>query len=184
MKKTITLILLMMASIQALAQSTETDRKGLVVGISAGVGISSITGDTPALSDGSDLSLPNLKLGWMINPKLAALVAIPGTSYSRGGYDRSIDGLLPTVQYWAKPNWWVSGGFGLGMDTPAFYDDKSTNKDKNYGTACQFSTGYEFYRKGRFVFDIQGSLFAAKVDTDWGSQETVSFLTGIGINFY
>ena len=49
MKKAITLLLLMMASMQALAQSTDAERKGLVVEISAGVGISSISGDAPGL---------------------------------------------------------------------------------------------------------------------------------------
>ena len=185
MKKTIALFVLFLAAFQVTAQETTTERKGFIIGVSAGLGISSITGDTPGISDGIDISLPNLKVGLMINPKLAVLVTNPGISYSRDGLDRSLDGFVPSVQYWAKPKWWISGGFGLAMDNPAFYDSKKTiNDDYNFGTACQFSTGYELYKKGRFVIDLQGTLFAASVNTDWGTQETVSFLTGVGFNFY
>ena len=182
MKKTIAVIILMMAAIPAFAQSTNAPRKGFVAGASAGMSISSVTGDAPEISDGVDITFPNLKLGWMVNPKMAIMLNNTGIAYKQGGKDRSFDGLIPSVQYWAKPNWWISGGFGLGMESLSLYE--SGSHEMNLGTACQFSTGYEFLRKGRFVFDVQGTLFVAQADTDFGNREAVSFLTGIGINFY
>ena len=175
----ITLILLLTARF-AFGQQSQQDREGFVLGITAGMGYLSLSGNNTGVSDGADISLPNLKAGWMVTPRLAALVSLPGVPYEQGNIDRSIDGIIPSVQYWAKPKWWVSGGFGLGLDLKAFYEDEGKN---HVGTACQFSTGYELFRKGRFVFDLQGTLFAAKVDTDYGSRAAVSFLTGIGINF-
>lgn len=181
MKRTIIAFAILCTIGQAYAQQNTPERKGFMIGASAGIGILSMSGNTTGVSEGTDISLPNLKLGWMLNNDLALLLTQPGASYEENGDDRSIDGVIPSVQYWAKPNWWISGGFGLGWDAPAFYED---SKNNHFGTACQFSTGYEFYRKGRFTMDIQGTLFAAKVDTDNGSREAVSFLTGIGFNFY
>ena len=64
----------------------------------------SILGNTPSISDGASISLPNLKIGWMYNPDLALLITSLGLNYSLGDYDRSIDGIIPSVQYWIKPN--------------------------------------------------------------------------------
>ncbi|HCD52137.1 MAG TPA: hypothetical protein DEQ34_06810 [Balneolaceae bacterium] len=181
MKTSITLLLLVFLSVQAMAQhSNQPERKGFMIGVSAGMGFASITGDAPELDNTSDINLPNLKLGWMVKPNLAVLITNPGASYQIVGKDRSFDGIIPSLQYWTRPEWWVSGGFGLGMDGPAFYETGNTK----LGPACQFSTGYEFYRKGRFTLDIQATLFAGSVETDNGSREAVSLLTGIGFNFY
>jgi len=180
MKTTLITLIFFFLATQSFARQAAPERDGFVIGITAGMGVLSISGDNAGLSDGADISLPNLKAGWMVTPRLAALISLPGITYEDGSVDRSFDGIIPSVQYWTKPNWWISGGFGLGLDLRAFYEDES---DNNFGTACQFSTGYEFYRKGRFALDLQGTLFAAKVNTDNGSREAVSFLTGIGINF-
>jgi len=45
----------------------------------------------------------------MYNQDLALLITSPGLNYSRGDYDRNIDGIIPSVQYWIKPNLWISG---------------------------------------------------------------------------
>jgi len=62
----------------------------------------SILGNTPSISDGASISLPHLKIGWMYNPDLALLITSLGLNYSLGDYDRSIDGIIPSVQYWIK----------------------------------------------------------------------------------
>lgn len=184
MQKILLFAVLMLVLNQVHAQQQLSERKGLIIGVSAGIAVASISGDTPNISDGAAISLPNLKLGWMYNQNLAILISSPGITYSRGKYDRSLDGIIPSIQLWVKPGWWVSGGFGVGMDTATIYDSKSSNDDTNFGTACQLSSGYEIYKKGRFTIDVQGTLFAANINTDWGEQETVSFFTGFGFNFY
>ena len=125
-KQAIIAIILMLSSIQAFAQDNqiEPNRKGFVIGVSAGAGYLSIEGDAaPSTFEDSDISLPNLKIGWMLNPNTALLLSMPGMAYKAQGVDRSFEGLVPTVQHWVRPNWWINGGVGLGLDTPAFYED-------------------------------------------------------------
>ncbi|MEQ9308599.1 MAG: hypothetical protein RLN90_04040 [Balneolaceae bacterium] len=184
MKKINLIMLFIIIVVQVKAQENPIEREGFVIGASAGMAFTSILGDTPNISDGASISLPNLKIGWMYNQDVALLITTPGLNYTRGDLDRSIDGIIPSVQYWVKPNWWVSGGLGLGIDSATIFDSNSSNDDTNIGTACQFSAGYEIYKKGRFTIDYQGVLFASNINNDWGDLESVSFLTGFGFNFY
>lgn len=181
MKTTLLLCSFIFGFVQVFAQSTINERTGLIFGVSAGIGSASFYGNTDAVSGGADLSLPNLKIGYMLSSKLAILVANPGISFEKDAKDRSFDGFLPSVQYWIKPNLWLSAGFGLGMESPAIYEKQ---KNHYFGTACQFSTGFELYKRNSFVIDLQGTLFAGAVDTGNQNREMVSFLTGIGFNFY
>jgi len=52
----------LMAFGQVFAQQSSTERKGFVIGVSAGMAFTSILGNTPNISDGASISLPNLKI--------------------------------------------------------------------------------------------------------------------------
>jgi hypothetical protein len=89
----ITLMLLLIAG-HAFGQQSHQDREGFVIGISADMGHLSLSGNDSCLSDGADISLPNLKAGWMVAPRLAALTSLPGVTCERGSINRSIDGII------------------------------------------------------------------------------------------
>lgn len=187
-KQVIIAIILMLTSMQAFAQNnqTEPNRKGFVIGVSAGAGYLSLEGNAaPEAFEGGDLSLPNLKIGWMLNPNTALLLSMPGMAYEADGVDRSVDALVPSIQHWVRPNWWINGGVGLSLDTPAFYEGNVKGQDKLIlGPAFMISTGYEIYKKGKFAIDLQGTIHAGKLYTNGTHYEAGAIHAGVGFNFY
>lgn len=188
MRQLIITIIIMLASTQAFAQTnqSEPNRKGFVIGVSAGAGYLSIEGDNaPEVFEGGDLSLPNLKIGWMLTPNTALLLSNPGMAYEADGVDRSIDAVVPSIQHWMRPNWWVNGGIGLSMDTPAFFEDDKKGQDNLIvGPAFMISTGYEIYKKGKFTIDLQGTVQAGRLFTNNTHYDAGMILAGVGFNFY
>jgi hypothetical protein len=187
-KQVIIAIILMLSSMQAFAQDNqpEPNRNGFVIGVSAGAGYLSIEGDAaPETFEDGDISFPNLKIGWMLTPNTALLLSMPGMAYEAQGVDRSFDALIPSVQHWVRPNWWINGGVGLGLDTPAFYEDKVKGQDKLImGPAFMISTGYEVYKKGTFAIDLQGTIHAGHMYTDGDHYDAGAIHVGVGFNFY
>jgi hypothetical protein len=183
---TILTFLILFTNLEAQNRQTGPDRKGFVIGLSAGAGYMVINGDAaPETFDGADISLPNLKIGWMLKPNTAILLSMPGMAYDANGVDRSVDALVPTVQHWIKPDWWINGGIGLSMDSPAFYEDDKKGQDKLIlGPAAMFSTGYELYQKGRFTIDVQTTIQVGRLYTDQSHYDACAVLAGIGFNFY
>lgn len=164
-------------------------RKGLVLGGAAG--ISSIRMSTPSHADEHQmgLSLPNLKIGYMVSPRTALLVYLPGTVYSFNQEgrerDRGFEGILPSVQYWAGDRLWLLAGVGLGLDAPAFYDIKEASERKFYfGSAALAGLGYEFWRKRRFALDVQGRLHYGNAKLPEGKRDGLAFSLLLGFNFY
>lgn len=186
MKHILIAFTILLVSIQAYAQSNliQPERKGFVIGAMVGVGHLSLDGNVANTSDGSGLSLPNLKAGYMLNPDLAILLSTQGLSYEESGQDRSISGLVPSLQYWIKPKLWINGGIGLAMDLPALYSSNTGDQCRvDFGAAILFSTGYEVYRRGSFTIDLQGVIQAGQVESDNGKREAFAVMTGIGFNF-
>lgn len=187
-KKMIITIVLMLTSMQVFAQTNQTEptRKGFVIGVSAGAGYLSIEGDSaPEVFEGGDISLPNLKIGWMLTPNTALLLSMPGMAYEANGVGRSFDGLVPSVQHWVRPNWWINGGVGLGLDTPAFFEDEVKGQDKLIlGPSFMISTGYEVYKKGKFTIDLQGTIHAGRLYSNDTHYDAGAILAGVGFNFY
>jgi len=188
MKPLITVLVMMLACNPLYAQNdqSEPNRKGFVIGLSAGAGYLVIDGNAaPETFEGADISLPNLKIGWMIKPNTALLLSMPGMAYDAEGVDRSIDALVPTLQHWIKPNWWIHGGIGLSMDTPAFYEDDKKGQDNLIvGPAVMLSTGYEIYKKGKFTIDLQSTIQAGRLYTNNTNYDACAILAGVGFNFY
>ncbi len=167
---------------------TQIERKGFVIGFGLGGGVIS-TSDSDQEVPFDDAqgggSFPNLKLGWMVNDRLAILGMYAGMSYGYQGKDRSFDAFMPSVQYWVKDRWWVNAGAGLAMDFPAIYEDNIKDEDWNFGKAVALSTGYELVQKKKFALDLQAQLMMGTTNLENDRhRDAVVFSIGIGFNWY
>ncbi len=162
------------------------ERKGFVIGIGLGAGALSLcTNDTTEIAFST--TLPNIKVGYMLNNRLALLALLPGANYKYNGKDRGFEGVIIAGQYWLKENWWVLGGAGLTFDAPAFYTVKDPKTAGFYTgfPAFTFATGYEIWHKGRFALDLQYRIFLGKSNLpNNGQREGVSNMCIVGFNWY
>ena len=181
-------------SAMAFAQNnsnTQSDfkRDGFMIEFGLGGGIISIEdnagpqGFDDAQGGGT---FPELKLGYMLNNRLAITVSAPGMIYTFNDNDRHFGGIIPSVQYWVKDRWWIHGGAGLAIDSPALYDIKdNVNDDWNTGIAVMASTGYEVYRKNKFALNVQSKVLLGGVKLDNNiDREAVQFSLGIGFSWF
>ena len=131
-------------------------------------------------------SFPEIKIGYLLNDKLAITVTMPGMIYEFQNNDRHFGGFIPSVQYWIKDRWWIHGGLGLAIDSPALYDIKDNiNDDWNFGCAVMASTGYEVYSKKNFVLNIQSKLVMGRAFLDGDiHRDAVSFNLGFGFSWF
>ncbi|MFD0797215.1 hypothetical protein ACFQZJ_07075 [Maribacter chungangensis] len=131
-------------------------------------------------------TFPELKLGYMLNNRFGITVSAPGMIYTVNDNDRHFGGIIPSVQYWVKDRWWIHGGVGLAIDSPALYDIKdNVNDDWNTGIAVMASTGYEVYRKNKFALNVQSKLLVGGVKLDNNiDREVVQFSVGIGFSWF
>jgi hypothetical protein len=129
---------------------------------------------------------PDLKFGYMLNNRLAATISAPGMIYTVNDNDRHFGGIIPAVQYWVKDRWWIHGGAGLAIDSPALYDiEDNVNDDWNTGIAVTVSTGYEVYRKNNFALNVQSKLLLGGVKLDNNiDRDVVQFSLGIGFSWF
>ena len=185
-------IALSLLSNVAFAQNTDaktnSKRQGFTFEFTLGGGIISLE-DSAELqtfdeSQGTFV-FPDLKFGYILNESLAVTISIPGNIYEFQGNDRHFGGLIPSVQYWVKDRWWIHGGFGLAIDSPALYDiEENVNDDWNFGHAVMLSTGYEFYKKKNFALNVQSKLVLGGVNLDGNAnRDAVIFNVGIGFSW-
>ena len=172
------------------AQNTKTitQREGFIFEFVVGGG--SISIEDSAGMQSFDKSqgtfvFPDLKFGYMLNDKLAITVSMPGNIYEFQDNDRNFGGLIPSVQYWVKDRWWIHGGIGLAIDSPALYDIKdNVNDDWNFGTAVMISTGYEFYKKRKFALNLQSKLVLGHASLAGNvKRDAVIFNIGLGFSW-
>ena len=166
----------------------QIERSGLVFGFGIGGGIISLSDSDPEVvfdeAQGGG-SFPNLKLGWMVNDRLAILGQYSGMGYEFQDKDRSFDAIMPSVQYWVNDRWWVNAGGGLAMDFPAFYEDNIEDEEWNFGGAVAFSTGYELWQKKNFALDLQTQVQMGWANLENGNDREVVLLSiGLGFNWY
>lgn len=162
------------------------ERKGFVIGVGIGAGALSLnTNGTTKVTFST--TFPNIKVGYMLNKRLALLALLPGANYKYDGKDRGFEGVIIAGQYWMKDHWWVLGGTGFTFDAPAFYTVKDPKTAGFYTglPAFTFATGYEVWHKGRFVIDIQYRIFLGKSNLpNNGHREGISNMFIIGLNWY
>ena len=183
-------IALALVSSIAYAQNTNvettTQRDGFIFEFVVGGGLISLedsagvqTFDT---SQGAFV-FPDLKFGHMLNKKLAITVSLPGNIYEFQDNDRHFGGVIPSVQYWVKDRWWIHGGIGLAIDSPALYDIKdNVNDDWNFGCAVMASTGYEIYKKKNFALNVQSKLVLGSASLD-GDAHRDALIFNVGLGF-
>ena len=83
-------------------ETNPIERKGFVIGFGIGGGVISIADsdqEVPFDKAQGGGSFPNLKLGRMVNDRLAILDLYSGMSYEYQDIDRSFDAFMPSVQY-------------------------------------------------------------------------------------
>jgi hypothetical protein len=180
-------------SVTAYAQNTNSEttnqREGFMFEFTVGGGIISIE-DSEGIqtfdeSQGTFV-FPDIKLGYMLNEKLAITVSMPGNIYKFQDNDRNFGGFIPSVQYWVKERWWIHGGIGLAIDSPALYDIKDdVNDDWNFGTAVMVSSGYEMYKKKNFALNVQSKLVLGHASLDGDAQrDALIFNVGLGFSWF
>lgn len=173
-------------------ENSSIQRKGLVFGSSLGITNTSLK--FPNKSENfSNLGL-DLKIGYMINPKLAILLTSNVSIYDYSGFgrDRKRDfGVVsPSVQYWLSNKLWLLGGIGIGGDNPVFWDIRDPDADpletKYFsGLGVVTSIGYELFQLNRnLVVDIKARVLYRKVNLLEGSTTGFSYGLLLGINFY
>lgn len=166
----------------------ETERKGFIIEFVVGGGSISIEDSagiqTFDASQGT-FSFPDLKIGYMLTERLAVTASMPGMIYEYQNNDRHFGGFIPSLQYWVKDNWWIHGGIGLAIDSPALYDIKdNVNDEWNFGTAVMASTGYEFYKKKNFALNIQSNFVLGRTSLSGNAhRDAVTFNVGLGFSW-
>ncbi len=173
---------------QSTNPETTTQRDGFIFEFVAGGGIISLEDSagfqTFDKSQGT-FSFPDLKFGYMLNERLAITVSMPGNIYEFQDNDRHFGGFIPSLQYWVKDRWWIHGGIGLAIDSPALYDIKdNVNDDWNFGSAVMASTGYEIYKKKNFALNVQSKLVLGRAFLDGDAhRDAVIFNVGLGFSW-
>lgn len=188
--RNILLIALTVWSINSFAQTNSGnkpfERKGFTIGLGVGGGVLTLnTNDTATVAFST--TLPNIKVGFMVNKRLALYALAPGANYKYNGKDRGFEAIMVAGQYWLKDKWWVLGGTGLTFDAPAFYTVKDPKKAGFYSglPAFTFATGFEIWHKGRFALDLQYRIFMGKSSLpNNGRREGISNMLIIGFNWY
>ena len=167
---------------------TTTERDGFIFEFAVGGGIISLE-DSAGIqtfdkSQGAFV-FPDVKFGHMLNEKFAITVSMPGNIYEFQDNDRHFGGVIPSVQYWVKDRWWIHGGIGLAIDSPALYDIKdNVNDDWNFGCAVMASTGYEIYKKKNFALNVQSKLVLGRASLDGDAhRDAVIFNVGLGFSW-
>lgn len=167
---------------------TATQRQGFIFEFTVGGGIISLE-DSAGIqtfdkSQGTFV-FPDLKFGHMLNENLAITLSMPGNIYEFQDNDRHFGGFILSLQYWVKERWWIHGGIGLAIDSPALYDIKdNVNDDFNFGCAVMASTGYEIYKKKNFALNVQSKLVLGRAFLDGDAhRDAVIFNVGLGFSW-
>jgi len=165
------------------------ERKGFIFGTAFGGTLVNLKYSNQADYSEMSVSFPNFKLGGMLNKRMAVLLYLPGSLYTyrdtEREHQRGFEAIMPSIQYWVKYRWWVSAGVGLAMDAPAFYDIKTKSDRKFYfGASTALATGYELWRKGQFIIDIQGRVHYGSANINGSARNGLAYTIVLGLNWY
>lgn len=166
--------------------TNSVNRKGLTVGFSVGGGLLTMS-ENDQLHSRATTTLPNLRIGYMLNEKLAIQLLLPSSVYKAEDKQRGFEGVLLSGQYWIKDGVWLLGGLGMTLDAPAFWtvEDPATAEFNVGFPAIALAAGYELWSRKNFVIDAQYRIFAGQAQlSDGGSRKGVSNMLSIGFNWY
>jgi hypothetical protein len=161
-------------------------RKGFTFGLGIGAGTIKISKGFKTQTTFS-ATLPNIKIGYMLNQRVELLAYLPGATYKYAKKDRGFEGAILGLQFWEKENWWVMAGTGLTFDAAAFYTVKDPKKAGFYTgfPAITFATGLEIYHSKRFALDIQYRFFFGKSNLPNKFERVgISNMLLLGFNWY
>lgn len=171
--------------------SAPVERDRFLFGVAIGAGY--VDTDVEGADHHTEFS-PSIgwKIGWIINRTLAAQIIFPSTFFTYDGNPdaprrrlRGFEGIVPTIQYWPGERFWVSGGIGLGSDTPVFFDVRGEDEGKYYfGVGGALSVGYELWQRNNRTIDVQTRLRYGTADVPEGRRSTSSVDILVGINWY
>lgn len=172
-------------SAQVENQNESESNKGWFLGLGFGAGTLLLKYNDTAYHKLST-TLPNIKIGYRINKKIAVCFLVPGANYKYHKKDRGFEAFVPAVQYWINKHWWTLIGIGATFDAPAFYTVKDPKKAPFYTgiPAITFATGYEVYQRNKFTLDIQYRFFWGQSLTDNHKYRTgISNMLIAGVNW-
>lgn len=172
-----------MLSQMVVAQETSITRSGFTFGASAGLG-THISANTSQIR----LSLPNLKFGYMLQPKLGLLLYMPGGVSAVDGNQVAFEAFLTSVQYFLRDDFYVLAGAGLSLETTPFYnvDFNEGPPDFTFGPGFTLAAGYEVLQfKNKYAIDIQTRMLVGKIEDSFGTKQMhTTFDLLIGFNLY
>ncbi|WP_247237294.1 hypothetical protein [Telluribacter sp. SYSU D00476] len=167
-------------------------KKGFLFGLSTGAG-SIHTSISNAPNEAQAGVAHNWKIGTMLTSRTALLLQGVVTTYRYSGNAasprerlRGFEGLLPSLQYWVNNRLWITGGVGVGMDNPVFYDVKDSSEGRYHsrGFKTALNTGYEIWQRKNMTIDIQGRLSHGAVQVPEGTRNSLAADILIGFNLY
>jgi hypothetical protein len=190
MRKLFLALLLFGFTVRLFAQvpikTTGFERKGFTFGFSAGAGILSLSAHDTTKT-GFAPTIPNLQFGWMVSPRLAIQLLLPGSTYKYHDKTRGFEGYILTAKYWPRDNFWVMGGTGVCFDAPAFWTVNDPKKAVfNTGLpAITIAAGYEILHRNKFAIDLQYRFYYGQADLDdRATRKGISNMLSIGFNWY
>jgi hypothetical protein len=182
MKNVLFTVLLLFAS-SAFGQESSIDRNGIMFGCSVGGGF-----HTADNINSPRMSIPNLKFGYMLQPKFGLVLYLPGGVSQINESIVAFEAFLPSVQYFLSEKWYVLAGAGLSVTTTPFYEvDYAEGPPEFYfGPGVSIVTGYEIFQlKNKFAIDIQTRVLWGNITYDNNiQQQQAAFDLLIGFNIF
>lgn len=142
--------LLCVTAASAVAQGAAAPRSnGFTAGIAVGVSRVSLGGlvGLPAVRT-TDVAL-SWKVGYRTSERTAVMLSGASSPYRYTGPGRprrrAFEGIFPTLEFSASDAMWVSGGVGLNLDAPVFYDVRGGDREERRfwrGLGTLLSVGY------------------------------------------
>lgn len=163
----------------------------LVFGLAAGTAYSYQTFAGRA-QENADFAL-QIEGGVRLNKRFAVLISSSVSTYLYQGVvgrprKRDFGVLSVAFRYAPMERFSLTGGAGLGVDAPVFFDMESPDKNKEEtryyaGPGCMGSLAYTFYRTRFISLDVRTRLSWRQVMAPDGRVGGISTALLIGLNF-
>lgn len=166
----------------AVTKAQAAEREGFFFGAAVGSGPMTLKEGHLDSENYTRFLVPNFKIGWMLNPRLAVFGFIPTGIFERNDEQRAFEAIMPAAQYWVTEKFWVLGGVGVNLDFPVI----GTDGEGFYtGPAACIGAGFEIWQRGRFVLDLQTRYQYGSADiSDVGTRKMSGFDLLVGVNWY